>query len=219
MWLDVYNTLTNAEKERFSKVTCYLLNKNFVTREIYENRDRAGKINADYRFIEKYEDLFFDYLKVINYKLERNDTYGFYFLENEYGYNKLRLDKLTTLILFTLRNIFDEEKEKNNSGNVVFITNGSLVYKLLDLKKVKKKTTMKNIIESLKILLNQNVISKIEGSIEESTCLLAILPTITNVVSNEKIDAIYSMVFSEEIESEQIIEKNKDEDLEDVFNL
>ena len=73
MWLDTYNNLTNAEKERFAKLVNYLLNKTFVTREIFESRDKIGKINADYRFIEKYYDLFEGYLKVINYLL-KTDT-------------------------------------------------------------------------------------------------------------------------------------------------
>ena len=40
--------------------------------------------------------------------------------------------------------------------------------------------------DSLRLLVNQNVITKIEGAIEDSECLLAILPTITKIVSNEK---------------------------------
>ena len=61
MWLDTYNNLTNAEKERFAKLVNYLLTKTFVTREIFESRDKIGKINADYRFIERYITLFEGY--------------------------------------------------------------------------------------------------------------------------------------------------------------
>ena len=41
MWLDTYNNLTNAEKERFAKLVNYLLNKTFVTREIFESKDKC----------------------------------------------------------------------------------------------------------------------------------------------------------------------------------
>lgn len=214
MWLEKYNNLTNAEKERFSKVACYLLSKNYVTREIYENKDKIGKINADYRFIERYFDIFSDYLKVINFNLKINETYGFIYLENDFGYNKLRVDKLTTLVLFTLRNIYDEEKEKNTISNVVYLTVGSLVYKLLELNIVAKKPTMKDISDTLRLLVNQNVIARIEGLVDESTCLIAILPTITHIVSNEKIDAIYSMIYSEN--EEETVEHEVGEE---IFNL
>ena len=216
MWLDIYNNLTNAEKERFAKLVNYLLNKTFVCREIYETKDKLGKINADYRFIEKFYDLFEGYLKVINYKLATDEVIGVIYLENDYGYNKLRLDKLTTLVLFTLRSIYDEEKERNATSSVVYISTASLIYKLLELKVVSKKPTMKDIVESIRLLVNQNILTKIEGNIEDSACQLAILPTILIVVSNEKIDAIYSMVFQDE--KELPINLNQEVD-DSVFNL
>lgn len=216
MWLDTYNNLTNAEKERFSKLVNYLLNKTYVSREIYESKDKIGKINADYRFIEKYYDLFEGYLKVINYTIKTDEVIGVIYLENEYGYNKLRLDKLTTLVLFTLRCVYDEEKEKNATSSVVYITTASLIYKLLELKIVSKKPTTKDIIESIRLLITQNILTKIEGSIDDSACQLAILPTILLAVSNEKIDAIYSMVFQEE--KELPINLNQEVD-DSVFNL
>ena len=216
MWLDNYNNLTNAEKERFAKLTNYLLNKTFVTREIYETKDKLGKINADYRFIEKYYDLFEGYLKVMKYLLKTDEVIGVIYVENDYGYNKLRLDKLTTLVLFTLRTIYDEEKEKNATSSVVYITTASLIYKLLELKIVARKPTMKDIVESIRLLVTQNILTKIEGNIEDSACQLAILPTILLVVSNEKIDAIYSMVFQDE--KELPINLNQEVD-DSVFNL
>lgn len=216
MWLENYNNLTNAEKERFAKLANYLLNKTFVTREIFETKDKLGKINADYRFIEKYYDLFEGYLKVMNYLLKTDETLGVIYLENDYGYNKLRLDKLTTLVLFTLRTIYDEEKEKNATSSVVYVTTAGLIYKLLELKIVAKKPTMKDIVESIRLLVTQNILTKIEGNIEDSSCQLAILPTILLVVSNEKIDAIYSMVFQEE--KELPINLNQEVD-DSVFNL
>lgn len=216
MWLENYNNLTNAEKERFAKLVNYLLNKTFVTREIFETKDKIGKINADYRFIEKYYDLFEGYLKVINYVLKTDEVIGVIYLENDYGYNKLRLDKLTTLILFTLRTIYDEEKEKNATSSVVYISTASLIYKLLELKIIAKKPTMKDMLESIRLLINQNILTKIDGNIEDSACQLAILPTILLVVSNEKIDAIYSMVFQDEKE----LPINLNQEIDDsVFNL
>ena len=83
MWLENYNNLTNAEKERFAKLVNYLLSKTFVTREIFETKDKLGKINADYRFIEKYYDLFEGYLKVINYVLKTDEVIGVIYLEND----------------------------------------------------------------------------------------------------------------------------------------
>ena len=131
----------------------------------------------------------------------------------------MRLDKLTTLLLFTLRTIYDEEREKNASKGIVYITTASLVYKLLELKIVSKKPTMKDITDCIRLLVNQNILTKIEGSLDESTCQLAILPTILLAVSNEKIDAIYSMVFQNEKELEDAPKYANQEIDDTVFNL
>ena len=113
-----------------------------------------GKINADYRFLERYITLFEGYLSVINYKLTIYEDLGVAFISNDYGYNKMRLDKLTTLILFTLRTVYDEEREKNASKGIVYLSIASLVYRLLELKIVTKKPTMKDITDSVRLLVN-----------------------------------------------------------------
>lgn len=218
MWLDEYNELNNGERERFAKLVNYLLNKTYLTREVYEGKQVIGKINADYRFIERYITLFEGYLNVINYTLTIDEELGVVYLSNEYGYNKMHLDKLTTLILFTLRTIYDEEKEKNASKSIVYISTASLTYKLLELKIVSKKPTMKDIVDSLRLLVNQNILTKIEGSIDESSCQLAILPTILLAVSNEKVDAIYSMVFQNEPSTDEAPKYANQEIDESVFS-
>lgn len=219
MWLDEYNELNNGERERFARLVNYLLNKTYLTREIYEGKQVIGKINADYRFIERYITLFDGYLSVINYKLTIDEEIGVVYISNDYGYNKMRLDKLTTLLLFTLRTIYDEEREKSASKGIVYISTASLVYKLLESKIVSKKPTMKDITDCVRLLVNQNILTKIEGSLDESTCQLAILPTILLAVSNEKIDAIYSMVFQSEKELENAPKYANQEIDDTVFNL
>ena len=100
----------------------------------------------------------------------------------------------------------------------MYLSTASLVYKLLELKIVSKKPTMKDIVESLRLLVNQNIITKIEGSIDESSCQIAILPTILLAVSNEKVDAIYSMVFQNEQTAEDAPKYANQEIDESVFS-
>ena len=94
MWLDTYNNLTNAERERFSKLLNYLLNKTFVCREIYETKDKIGKINADYRFIEKFYDLF-------------EEVFSIYFDTD--------INKIKTVVLRVLR---DEQVHENEIARI-----------------------------------------------------------------------------------------------------
>ena len=93
MWLDTYNNLTNAEKERFAKLVNYLLNKTFVTREIFESKDKIGKIKADYRFIENMNNTY-SHKNVVEYVEKRvlNN-------KNELESAQLKLDSDEDLIL------------------------------------------------------------------------------------------------------------------------
>jgi len=201
LWIQDFELLSNAEQERFKKITNYLLNKTYVLREVYEQRDRIGKINADYRFLERNYSLFADYLDYAGYTLNKDDTYGIIYLTSPYEFNVVRLDKFTTLLLLTLRTIYDEEKEKNAARNVVLIRVSDVLLRMIEDKLVLRKPTIKETVDALRLLVRQNVISRIEGQVEDPTCLIAIYPTIIKVVSNDKISAIYSVMFKENDEN------------------
>lgn len=210
MWLQDFEMLANAEQERFRKIANYLLNKTFILREVYEQRDRIGKINADYRFLERNLPLFSDYLDYAGYTINKDDTYGIISISNRYEYNVVRLDKFTTLLLLTLRTIYDEEREKNATRNVVFIRVSDVLLRMIEDKLVLKKPTIKDTVDALRQLIRHNIISRLEGQIEDPTCLITIYPSIIKVVSNEKISAIYSVMFKEN--EEEVIDPFKEEE-------
>lgn len=210
MWLQDFEMLANAEQERFRKIANYLLNKTFILREVYEQRDRIGKINADYRFLERNLPLFSDYLDYAGYTINKDDTYGIISISSRYEYNVVRLDKFTTLLLLTLRTIYDEEREKNATRNVVFIRVSDVLLRMIEDKLVLKKPTIKDTVDALRQLIRHNIISRLEGQIEDPTCLITIYPSIIKVVSNEKISAIYSVMFKEN--EEEVVDPFKEEE-------
>ncbi len=215
MWNQNYELLTSAEQERFLKVVNYLINKTFLLREVYEQRDRIGKINADYRFCERNFELINEYLGYAGYVVTKDDAHGIIILNNQYGYNVAKLDKFTTLMLLTIRTIYDEEREKDASRNVAFLRVSDLVIRMLEDKLIIKKPTIKDTVDSLKMLIRHNVISRLEGQIEDPTCLITVYPTIFKVVSNDKINAIYNLMFKDsEVAQPEIynFETNKEEE-------
>ncbi|MDD3383294.1 MAG: DUF4194 domain-containing protein [Bacilli bacterium] len=201
MWNEKYDLLTNSEKERFTKIVNYILNKTFLLRETYEEKDRIGKISADYRFFERNYELFQDYLEIAGYSISKDDSEGIISISNIYFTNILRLDKFTTLFLLILRQIYDEEKEKAPSGNVVFVKGSEIVVKMIDNKLLTKKPTIKDMTDVLRLLIRHNIIAKFDGNIEDSNVTLTIYPTILKVVSNEKITAIYDNMFKKDEEA------------------
>lgn len=198
MWSEQFELLSAQEQDRFRKITNYLLNKSFMVSEIYEPRDRVGKINGDYRFLERNFDLFSEYLSYAGYTLTKDDARGVVSVNNIYGYNNVKLDKLTTLFLVALRNIYDEEMEKNSARNVVFLKVSDVILRMLEDNLIVKKPTVKDLVDTLRLLTRYNIISRLEGALEDPGVLITIYPTIIKVVSNEKIAAIYEVMFKEE---------------------
>lgn len=192
--MDFLEGLSNAEKEKFTKTVNYLLNHTYILKEIYENHDKVGKINADYRFVERFYDRYQKLLNILGYDVEKNDDDGIISVNNRYDYNYLKLDKYTTLMLLTLRLIYIEEKEKNNSKNVVFVSTSDIIVRMLENKSLAKKPTIKDNVSVLRTLIRHNIIAKYDGNIEDGNATFVIYPTIASLVSNEKLNAIYAIL-------------------------
>ncbi|MDD4584369.1 MAG: DUF4194 domain-containing protein [Bacilli bacterium] len=203
MWNEKYDLLTNNEKERFTKIVNYILNKTFLLRETYEEKDRIGKISADYRFFERNFELFQDYLDIAGYSISKDDAEGIISITNIYFTNLLRVDKFTTLFLLTLRQMYDEEKEKAPSSNAIFVRGSDIIIRMIDNKLLTKKPTIKDMTDVLRLLIRHNVIAKFDGNIEDSNVILTIYPTILKVVSNEKITAIYDNMFKKDDDNDE----------------
>jgi hypothetical protein len=196
-----FELLNNQEKERFSKVTNYLLNKTFILRETFEAKDRVGKISADFRFVERNLELFSEYLALAGYTVEKDDRNGIISVKNVFEGNLMQVDKFTTLMLLSLRQIYDQKLEGNNPTKVIFISVGDVVIHMLENKLLTKKPTIKETVDSLRILLRHNLIGRFDGNLENSSMIITLYPTILKVVSNEKISVIYKNIFNQESDS------------------
>ena len=209
MWLDRYNTMSAIDKERFSELANELLNKNYIIAYNYDNKNRTRRPNSNYNFLVKNFEIFEAYFKMSNYILKRDDEYHVISLVNEAGYNHERIDKLTTVFLFTLRLMYDEEKEKASTSEVVYTTTAQVIYKMMELELITKKPTIKDTVECLRFAINHNIVTRLDKTIDNMAAQIVILPTILFTISNEKINAIFQIMFNrnnnenaEEAESE-----------------
>ena len=130
--------------------------------------------------------------------LQKDSNYSVISLVNAYEYNRVRLDRNSTLILYTIRLIFEEEREKVALRNEILTTTGQIVHKLITLGLIKKKPSDKDLMDALRLLANHNIIQKVSGAWEEADAKLLILPSILFVVTNEKISRMYEMIEAED---------------------
>jgi len=193
MWTELYERLTNSEKEEFKRLLSSLLAHTFLIRDIHDPKENMMKVNSEYRFVERNFELFVGYLDFAGWSLQKDNNYGVIALANVYEYNRVRLDRNTTLILYTLRLIFEEEREKVALRNEILTTVAQTVQKMITLGLMKKKPSDKDLIEALRQLDNYHVIQRIAGAWEEADSKLLILPSILFIVTNERIAKLAEM--------------------------
>jgi len=199
MWVENYEKMNNSEREEFKRLVNLLLSKTFIMRDFYDVKDSMMKINPEYRFIERHFELFSAYLSYSGWEARKDNQYGVIGIENVYEYNRLKLDRFTTLILYTVRLVFEEERERISLRNEIMTTTGQIIHKMITLNIIKKKPSDREMSESLRLLSYHNLIQKVSGIWENADSKILILPSILFVVSNEKISRIFELLDQEEL--------------------
>ena len=186
--------LGSTEKEQFARLVNILLGHTFLTVEIYDFEENVTRINKDYLFVDRHFEMFREYLDYAGFSLERDSGYGVIYLTSRYDANRVKLDKLTTLMVYTLRLIYEEEREKLTLSKEVFLTTGDLVHKMITIGAIRRKPSNAALHESLRTLHHFRIVEKMEGAWENASTRLLILPVILFIVSNEQISNMHKLV-------------------------
>lgn len=198
MSLSEIEALNQREREEFIHCTALLLTKTFIFRETPENI-----LSKEYSFIQRKFPLFEEYLALSGWRLYYDKQLGVIYVSNTEGYNKVILNKLTTQILITLRLIFEEKRMNGSTVNIVGVTVGELLAKMInELNVLSKKPMQKEIKESFRILEQHNIIYRIGDSYDDLECQIKILPSILIAVPNDKCKAVYEILSAEMKEDE-----------------
>ena len=117
-----YNALYESEKEEFRRVANYILSKTFVVRDVYDKQAKKMITSSEFLFMERYYDIFENYLSIAGWKLTKEPIEGIYWVENIYGQNKAKFDSFTTYILLALMITYEESAPITTLGNSVITT-------------------------------------------------------------------------------------------------
>ena len=124
MFEEAFEKLNLTEQEAFRRIVNWLLAHTYLLQGTYAFEDNMNRTNPDYLFVERNFELFQDYLEYAGFHLERDSNYGVIFLSSSYEFNRVKLDKATTLMLYVLRLIYEEEREKLSLSRDIFTTTG-----------------------------------------------------------------------------------------------
>lgn len=196
MFEEEFNKLTKSEQNQFRKAISDLLFHCYIVRRVFDKVIKTNKINPDYLFIEQHYDLLADYLSFMGVELSKDDDNGVIFIVSEDEYNRLRIDGVTTLILYALRSYYEDKIKDNPSSNEVLLdtTGLKVLLKDLGLMTVSRRFSTQTLSTSLRTLANFNVVCLFKGSFSEAYCSFYILPTIRYVISNAKLNALYNAI-------------------------
>lgn len=197
MFSDDFIKMPAGDQSKFAEVCNRLLLKGFIVRDIFDSKEKIMRVNPDYRFMERYFDVFEGYLKFSGWHIEKDNILGVVALSNEYYDNRLRIDRETSLVLFALRLIYENEKsESNEAGVSIYMTTPMLIKEMLDHNIVMpgKRLSGRGLARSLRFLANHNIISKVSGSYDEGNVSFYILPSIVYALNNDKIIAMSNIL-------------------------
>lgn len=193
--------MSQKEKDEFSRICNMLLSVTYILRDSADRR-----ISKEYHYIDNNFELFYDYLELSGWKIYKESGYGIIYVRNTEGYNKLAMNKLTTVMLVTIRIIYEEHRAQASNTNDVCSSVGELFGKIVNEFSVyPKKPPQKEVKEAFKILESHNLIRKIDESYDDFECRFMILPSVMIAVPNEKCKMICDTLKTEteELENEK----------------
>lgn len=196
MFQEDYEKLTRGEQRQFEDAVNDLLYTCFIVRKSFDRATNVSKISPTYLFIERHYNLINDYVGFIGLDLVKDDQNGVIYLNSEEGRNRIRIDSVTTLLVYALRSYYEEKVSDNPSLTETYMDSTTLKMILRDkgLMKVNKRLSTNALASGLKTLASYNIIARAQHSFYDSSYSFYILPSIRYVISNSKMNALYDEV-------------------------
>ncbi len=182
-----YNNLYESEKEEFRRVANYILSKTFVIRDVYDKQAKKMITSSEFLFMEKYYDIFENYLSIAGWKLTKEPIEGIYWVENLYGQNKAKFDSFTTYILLSLMITYEESAPITTLGNSVITTTYDVISKMQILGLITKKPSKEQFRMAFRRLEQFNIILRLNTSQDVELWKIMIMPSIHHVIDYDKL--------------------------------
>ena len=203
MFQEEYDKLTRGEKNQFSESINALLYREFILRKSYDRKSQMFKADPVYLFLERHFSLIEDYLSYIDVTVTKDDDEGVIFVSSAIEMNHLRLDIVTTLIVYALRSFYESAIAKDPQDRIVLMSSSSLNALLQEsgLSNLTKRLSSSTIASALRTLDSFNIITRYSNTYGDPTYKFYILPTLRFVISSEKMNELYSFLTQKPEES------------------
>ncbi len=196
MFTEEYDQLTRGDKNLFSEAVNRLLYECYIVRRNYDRKAKMFKSDATYIFIERHYSMIEEYLSYIDIDISKSDDEGIIFITSAIEKNHLRMDSVTTVLVYALRSYYEGQIEKTPEESAVLMSYAALNVMLQEtgLSNLTKKISSTSIAASLRQLDSYNVVTRVTNTYGDPSYTFYILPTIRYVISSEKMNALYSFI-------------------------
>lgn len=196
MFDEQYEQLRSAEKEEFAHVVNTLMLKSFILRDYYDRNAKMMRSSKEYTFIDRHYDLVSDYLRYSGWILSKDSRRGVISIANEYEENHIRMDLITSIMVYGLRYVYENQRQEDSLSQEVFFTSSELVQTLMNMHLIRadKRPSFASLGSCYRFLEAHNIITRISGDFKERNLQFYINPSILFVIDNEMIAAIYEQI-------------------------
>ena len=196
MFFEEYEKMNHADKDEFAHVVNTLMLKSFILRESYDRHLKMMKSNRDYSYCERNIDMIREYLEFSGWVVEKDSRLGVISIQNQYQENHIRLDFLTSIMVYGLRYLYECSREEDQMTTEVF-TNATELLKVLmekGLVKQDKRPSAVAMASCYRFLENHNIINRVTGEYRDRSFTFYILPSILYVIDMDMINGIFDEV-------------------------
>ena len=196
MFDERYDQLRNSEKEEFAHCVNTLMLKSFILRTYYDRNAKMMRSSKEYAFIERNFDLVSDYLHYSGWIVSKDSRRGVISISNEYEENHIRMDLITSIMIYGLRYVYENQRQEDSLSQEVFFTSSELIQTLMKLRLIRqdKRPSYASLGSCYRFLEAHNIITRISGDFKERSLQFYIMPSILFVIDNEMIASIYQEI-------------------------
>ncbi len=180
---DLYEQLTDKEKQQFSDTVNLMLGKTHLVYEREEDR-------RHYRFVEKNMELFTAYLEMARWSLHLQKQYGVIQLYNMEERNRCNFTLQETIFLVILRLLYDEKRRDLRLTQQVIVTAREIQEKYMALQIRRRLPSREDTQHILRLLSSFSLLDLKKGHWRDPEAVYLLYPSLLLVVNPGDLDTL-----------------------------
>jgi len=175
-FVELYQELTDKEKQQFSETVNLLLGKTYLVYEREEDR-------RHYRFVEKNLDLFTGYLEMARWSLHLQKQHSVIQLYNMEERNRRNFSLQETIFLVILRLLYDEKRRDLRLTQQVMVTGQEIQEKYMALQIRRRLPSREQLQQILKMFSSFSLLDLKKGNWKDPEAVLVLYSSLLLVIN------------------------------------